>query len=253
LKRIDPDLLLIAEASALDSYYFRHGFDAAYDWTEKLGEWAWNAPFASPTPDLSKLRAALLKSSRDLAEPGLVLRFLNNNDTGPRFITLHGAARARVAATMLLTLPGLPLIYNGDEVGAEFLPYEEQPLSWQDRHGLVAHYTKLVQLRKEVAALSSPDLELIATNRDDAVLAYIRRPNGSAGSCYESGDALVLLNFSDEAIDLRWSPLNEKRLQDRLTGEYFILSASKPLRLEPFDARILTPEPQPCERAERAH
>jgi cyclomaltodextrinase len=252
LKRIDPDLLLIAEASALDGYYFNHGFDAAYDWTRKLGEWAWNDVFASAPPDLNKLRAALLRSSRDLPEPGLVLRFLNNNDTGERFISRHGAGRTRVAATMLLTLPGLPLIYNGDEVGAEFLPYDEQPLSWEDRHGLLAHYTKLVRLRKEVAALSSPDIELIATNRDDAVLAYMRRAS-NADRC-RSESALVLLNFRDETIDLRLSPANavasslrENQLRDRLTGVDFTNPASKPLRLGPFDARILTTDTASCD------
>lgn len=251
LKRIDPDLLLIAEASALDGYYFQHGFDAAYDWTERLGEWAWNDAFASKPPDLNKLRAALVKSTRGLPEPGLVLRFLNNNDTGERFIARHGADRTRVAATMLLTLPGLPLIYNGDEVGAQFLPYDEQPLSWEDRHGLLAHYTKLVRLRKEVAALYSPDMELLATNRDDAVLAYIRRPSVPTAECYQPGSALVLLNFSNESIDLQLSsvgrdPRLESRLQDRLTGEHFVLPASQTLHLAPFEARILAADAQSC-------
>ncbi|HSJ87157.1 MAG TPA: alpha-amylase family glycosyl hydrolase, partial [Anaerolineales bacterium] len=41
LKRIKPDLMLLAEASARDPYYFDNGFDVAYDWTDQLGHWAW--------------------------------------------------------------------------------------------------------------------------------------------------------------------------------------------------------------------
>ncbi|HYN87176.1 MAG TPA: alpha-amylase family glycosyl hydrolase, partial [Ardenticatenaceae bacterium] len=41
LKRIKPDLLLLAEAGARDDYYFDNGYDAAYDWDAQLGHWAW--------------------------------------------------------------------------------------------------------------------------------------------------------------------------------------------------------------------
>ena len=41
LKRIKPDLLLLAEATAREPYYFDNGFDAAYDWTYRPGGWAW--------------------------------------------------------------------------------------------------------------------------------------------------------------------------------------------------------------------
>lgn len=260
LKRIDPDLLLIAEASALDGYYFRHGFDVAYDWTTKLGEWAWQDAISRDPPDLGKLRSALLKSSSLLPSPGLVLRFLNNNDTGTRFITRHGVGRTRVAATLLLTLPGLPLIYNGDEVGAEFLPYDEEALSWKDPHGLTEHYQRLVKLRKEVAALSSTDVEFISTSHDDAVLAYVRRATPShfarsgtrdhscAGAADRNArDVLVILNFSDKAIDLRM-PANDRAASilasaesyDLLTAETLPRSTTDPLRLNPLDARIFT-------------
>jgi cyclomaltodextrinase len=241
LKRIDPDLLLIAEASALDGYYFNHGFDAAYDWTLKLGEWAWQEAFAGDRPDLDKLRSALMRST-NLSEPGLVLRFLNNNDTGARFITRHGAAATRVAAALFLTLPGLPLVYNGDEVGAEFLPYDEEAISWIDRHGLTAHYQRLIQLRKDIQALSSPDMELISTNHDRVALAYLRH-----GTCQ---NALVLLNFSDEAIDLRLPQtpaitefVRDGRVRDLLTAETIAVATGYSLSVEPFDVRVLVTAP----------
>lgn len=238
LKRIDPDLLLIAEASARDSYYFTHGFDAAYDWTERLGQWAWHDGFvakASP-PKLDRLRAALKHSSVDLPASGAVFRFLNNNDTGERFISRHGVQQTRVAAAMLLTLPGLPLIYNGDEVGAQFQPYDEQPIAWRDRHQLTPYYRQLIQLRRSVPALTSDSLQILDTNRDDAVLAYLRRPSDASR---DDGSVLVILNYSGEAIDARLPPeIVAGEWQDGSSGESLLVSDGQ-ITLGPFAARIL--------------
>ena len=76
---------------------------------------------------------------------------------------------------MLPTLPGLPLLYTGDEVGAEFEPYDEGPvLSWTDPHGLRAHYARLVALRRDHAGLRSERLEILETSHPESVLAYVR-------------------------------------------------------------------------------
>ena len=97
-----------------------------------------------------------------------MFRFLNNNDTGERFVTRYGVARTRLAATMLLTLPGLPLLYTGDEVGAEFEPYDEGPvLTWTDAHGLDEHYARLMALRREHPALRSERLGILETSHAD--------------------------------------------------------------------------------------
>jgi glycosidase len=48
MKRINPDLFLLAEASGVDPYYFANGFDVAYDWTRSLGQWAWSSGFDFP-------------------------------------------------------------------------------------------------------------------------------------------------------------------------------------------------------------
>jgi cyclomaltodextrinase / maltogenic alpha-amylase / neopullulanase len=105
--------VLLAEASERDPYDRAAGFDAAYDWTDKPGEWAWNDAFATKAP-AARLRAALT-AERD---SGYVFRFLDNNDTGARFISRHGTKMTRPALAMLMTLPRVPCLSMGDEVGA---------------------------------------------------------------------------------------------------------------------------------------
>ena len=125
-----------------------------------------------------------------------MFRFLNNNDTGERFVTRYGVARTRLAATMLLTLPGLPLLYTGDEVGAEFEPYDEGPvLSWTDAHGLREHYaaahgSPARPCRTPFGAPGDPARRHIP----NSVLAYVR-----PGEQRED-DIIVLLNYDPQPV-----------------------------------------------------
>jgi len=222
IKRINPDVLLLAESSARDPWYVEHGFDAAYDWTDKLGQWAWHDAFDDPAQTPAKLRAAL--AAWDGRTP--VFRFLNNNDTGTRFVTRHGVARARLAATLLLTLPGLPGVYAGDEVGAEYEPYGTQrALSWDDPHGLTAHHTRLIALRRDREELRRGDFRLVETGADDRVLAYRR------------GGLLVLLNFADAPVDVA-VPLRG-RAEDLLGGGAMTVEGR--VALPPLGALVLKP------------
>lgn len=194
LKRLKPDLLLLAEASVRDDYYRRHGFDAAYDWTDKLGVWAWESAFAGEGSVANELRQALAREA-DLPDR-LAFRFLNNNDTGRRFISRHGPELTRVASAMLLTLPGIPGLYTGDEVGAAFEPYQEAlPISWADPHGLRSWYTQLLALRRSQPALRSRALQLLELESPDKVLAYLRKDAGGGG-------LLVLLNYAPDPLSI---------------------------------------------------
>jgi cyclomaltodextrinase len=244
LKRIDPDLLLLAEASVRDSYYDIVGFDAAYDWTDRLGEWAWRDAFEEGAPTAARLRAALIASravEADAPMPrsdALVFRFLNNNDTGERFVTRYGVERTRLAATMLLTLPGLPLLYTGDEVGAEFEPYDEGPvLSWTDAHDLDEHYPRLMDLRRDHPELRSESLGFLETSHADHVLAYLR-PGDQAGD-----DIFVLLNYQPTAVraTLPASALRgTTSLVDLMSGDTIPITSEAPaVDLLPWGARVL--------------
>ena len=243
----DPDLFLLVEASARDGYYVENGFDAAYDWSGQLGEWAWDEVFGEGRVDLARLRAALTNEGKGYPHDSLILRFLNNNDTGERFISRYGLGPTRVAAALTFTLPGVPLIYTGDEVGAEFEPYDEgPPLSWQDPHELLSYYRQLAQLRRETPALWSRELDLIETDRDDRVLAFLR-PGKSA-----ERSVLVLLNFSDEAVTVGLGTMDKLaaltrngQAVDRLSGETVKLDGKVPsLRLPPYGVRVLEAPPE---------
>lgn len=222
LKRIKPGLLLIAESSARDPYYVANGFDAAYDWTDELGRWAWQGVWSEGKADLAALRAALAAPS---GPDSLVFRFLNNNDTGRRFADRHGLEVARVAATLLFTLPGIPLIYSGDELAAAYEPYDEgPPLDWTAPAPLAAHYRRLAELRRSEPELRSRHMAPVATDRDDAVLAFRR------------GDLLVLLNFGGEAVTPRVAELGPGPWLDLLGGT----RVSVP-ELAPYGALVLRP------------
>lgn len=221
LARIDPHVVLIAEASGRDPYYLTHGFDAAYDWTSRLGQWAWHGVFAPAghLPDLARLRAALTNGGKGYPEHTLLLRFLDNNDTGRRFVTRYGVGETRAAIELLFTLPGIPLIYDGDEVGAAFQPYDEgPPITWRDPDGLTPLYARMSRERREVHALVSPRLELLATDRDRQVLAYLR-PGRDGGQ-----GALIAINFAGVPAGVRLQPgpalegFSSATAQDLATG-----------------------------------
>lgn len=250
LKRIKPDLLLIAEASARDPAWFTQGFDAAYDWTDELGHWAWDGIFDSDVGLTQNLHGALTNFGEGFHPDALILRFLNNNDTGDRFITRHGEGMTRAAAALLLTLPGLPCVYTGDEVGAEFQPYDESCcLTWEDPHNLRPHYKRLIALRHELPGLRSRSWMPLEVGGAPTVYAYARYVEADAGKGSLSHVAIVALNFSEEAAEVRLRLPEALRketrggLADRLSGEDLDGPEGATLRfpLGPWQARIVTP------------
>jgi cyclomaltodextrinase / maltogenic alpha-amylase / neopullulanase len=196
MNRIKPDSLVIAEASARDNFYFEQGFDAAYDWTDQLGHWAWGDALAGVAPIGEAMAEVLTDGGRGYHEDALVMRFLNNNDTGQRFISTFGVDFYRTALAMLLTLPGLPCLYTGDEVGAEYQPYGQTgPIDWTDRHGLRKVTKKLIALRRGTPALHSREwLPLVV---DPATPLFAFQRTGKRGVA----PVVILLNFSGTDVE----------------------------------------------------
>jgi glycosidase len=241
MKRVKPDLLLLAEATARDQWYVKHGFDVAYDWTNELGHWAWADVFYD-TPSLAQ---SLHDAMAADPQPSKVFRFLNNNDTGARFVSTYDSDTTRVAATLLLTLPGVPCVYTGDEIGAQYDPYQDvQPIDWTDDHlDLRDYYTTIIHLRTSHPSLTSPAwTPLDAGPKRSGVYAYLRHePDGG-------NPLLIVHNFARAIVEAEiplpaaFSGLASGGFRDLLTGAH-VQASGDPLKVRVTAINSLVLEP----------
>lgn len=255
LKRIKPEILLLGEDKATRPESFDKRFDVAYDWYPEEGwvsHWTWQydySPTSNPTifkyPNAGArsglLRDALTNRGEGFAPGAKVFRFMENNDTF-RFAATHSPhalARTRMAATLLFTLPGVPMLYNGQEIGYPTHPYETyaifQPnrsFERQDRLGLYPYYRYLTHMRSRFRALTLGDFEEVGVEpRAAAGRVYSFRRS------YRQEHVLVAINMGDqtEDVSLQMSldeldlPAAETYyLSSLTTGEHFTVSAGHP-------------------------
>ncbi len=246
LKRIKPEILLLGEDKATVPATFDNRFDVAYDWYPEqswVSHWTWERDFSADEsvsytifndPNVGNraagLRNALTNRGNGFAPNAKVLRFMENNDT-PRFHKTHDLERTRMAAALLFALPGIPLLYNGQEVGYRSHPYSTQqiyargrPIREQDPHGLYSYYHHLILLRKAFPALYGDHFREIPIG-----------PSEAAGQAYafhrwkEDQNVLGLINMGPDPVEAGLSvPVEEMGidpavtyyLTDLITGDY---------------------------------
>jgi glycosidase len=109
------------------------------------------------------------------------LRFTSNHDEDAWDDTplgLFGGKTASMSAFVISAyLGGVPLIYNGQEVGCPVkLPiFSRSPINWTTNPDMVKEYKMLMQLRTSHAALRTGDLECYP---DSNVVAFERQVSG---------------------------------------------------------------------------
>src|SRR5438270_8086624 len=117
------------------------------------------------------------------------MHLLGSHDTARIRTELGGSAdRARLAAVLLLTATGAPLVYYGDEVGMEGGedPDSRRCMEWdpakQDQRMLATHRV-LIQARRERPWLAWGSFEGVGVDGERHMYAYSRTslwPLGSA-------------------------------------------------------------------------
>ncbi len=105
------------------------------------------------------------------------MTLLDSHDT-PRFSTVANSPQhQRVGIGLLLTMPGVPMVFAGDEVGVGGSTSDSgrKPFPWDEStwdHDLLATYRQLIALRRGVGALRRGGMRFVAAS-DDAI-AFVR-------------------------------------------------------------------------------
>lgn len=209
LKAIKPEIFMLAEAKGREADVYKNGYDAAYDWTSDtlwVSQWSWEYEYnesenktAFNHPESSKRVEILTDAIFDNPEyTDRILRFTENNDL-PRFPVDHGLQRSKLASALVFSLPGIPMLYQGQEIGALSHPYTSKPVFARetsiasfDENNLYGFYQDLIRKRKENPALFKG--ELIPLRQFDSIVGFWRKSDNQ--------EILVLLNPGDISMEI---------------------------------------------------
>ncbi len=181
LEEVKPVLML-----AEDDQPAQHlaAFDMTYDWaTPSL---LTHLPGGHLPP--IELSGVLADEVLDFPTGGLRMRFSSNHDLCAWELPVmqrFGPEAARAAAVLTFVMPGVPLIYNGQEVGnrRELHLFERVPVDWSDDpHDMRALYTELAELRRRRISLRCGQTEVIPLPADTGVFA-LRRHTPAEDTC----------------------------------------------------------------------
>lgn len=179
--------------------------------------------------------------------------FLTNHDQNRVMSVLNGdVSKAKVAASLLLTAPGTPFVYYGEELGQQGQKPDEDirlPMQWtadsqtagfttgipwrnpgastanvnvaaedKDANSLLNHYRTLIDIRKQHHALQTGSLTLLETG-NSAVFASLRHE--------EQQTIMVIINLSSQPVTDYKLKISESLLSDGSYSPVIIFGQGK--------------------------
>jgi 1,4-alpha-glucan branching enzyme len=188
------------------------GFDAQWDgWFH----WEVHRLVAGTDGDLSRLAEAM--RFRDDGDPFRRVIYTESHDTTgalndhvrlPQEIdpadpgSLEARKRSTLAAALLMTTPGVPMLLQGQELLQAGAFEDDAPLDWSSlerRAGIVQLYTDLIALRRDLSGrtggLRGANITVDQVDAGRGVIAFRRWDRGGRGD-----DVVVVANFGDRAV-----------------------------------------------------
>lgn len=183
---------------------------------------------------------------------------LSNHDMNRIRTSLHGdIQKSKLAASILLTLPGMPFIYYGEELGMLGMKPDEylrepflwgdanfQQTSWlkpihstsdsvttlevqkNDRHSLYHHYKYWINVRKANPEMAIGELEFSKDEYNNALLIYT--------ILSDKTQFYVMHNLTNDELDISMGKSPDKKFKLHAISSQSIEGRDKKITLEPY-------------------
>jgi len=170
------------------------------------------------------------------------MHFTSNHDenswNGAEYERLGNAVKTMAALTF--TIPGMPLIYSGQEAGLNkrLAFFEKDEIEWENLK-MQQFYQKLIEMKKSNQALwngcAGGSIEFIPMEEENSLLVFMRERNDNKVlAIFNLSDKMVTSTFSDDKVEGEYiNPMNGKRVQIDLNDD---------IEVDPWEFMILTEE-----------
>lgn len=229
MEEIKP-LFLLAESE--DKDLFHKAFDMGYNWE---GHHIMNS-IASGEADVTMWDAYMTKIDTTYQDDDFLMNFITNHDEN----AWNGTVKERMGdagETMLAMsymIPGMPLIYSGQEYGLDHrLLFFEKDSIPKEKGQVWDVMERLGMLKNENPALNggknAADYTRLTTSQDEKVLAFSRSK--------AKNEIVFIANMSDDTVEFDVD--HEGEFKDHLTTEEVRLAPDTQIELQPWEYKIL--------------
>jgi alpha-amylase len=264
MEKVKPDVFLLGEVwtPAEEAAPYLKGLHSIFNFD--LGYAITHAVQQGRADSLVEKHLEIMQYYQGVSPDFVDATFLTNHDQNRIFSELGGdLEKAKVAASLLLTLPGTPFLYYGEEIGMPGTkpdPNIREPFLWaaagqdslrtrwiapkhakegtvqplaqqmQDPASIYQHYRRFIHLRNASKALSMGELRAAATQQA-GVVSFIRAEG--------SERLLVLHNISSEPKEVSLAGQEAQFSRQRFASAQGGELANGRVRLPPYATVIL--------------
>ncbi|PWW05667.1 glycosidase [Paenibacillus cellulosilyticus] len=256
VKGIDDQQLLVGEFMH-DASPWLHGdqFDGVMNYLFREAALDFFARQNIGAETFTELLTSLQMRYTDQAYSAM-MQLLGSHDT-ERFLTacLNGGrgwnsqetalARMRLAVCLQMTMPGMPVVYYGDEVGMEGRndPDCRRPMIWDEEKRDAATYElfqSMIALRKKYVSLTRGTMRFVFADEATNAFGFLRQTDSEV--------AYVIINNGTHPYAVPAPPLKDRlhacAMIDGLTGDRYTLTACG--QWESADGAVPTAVPFGC-------